>query len=93
MNIHWAVAKLAYFFHIVDVWDGPLIMQTTAHAMISYSDKIYNGLPTTFFVTQYMIKSIGNQIVSASLPPLEVSSGSFWFRILLFIKLLCCFKM
>ncbi len=72
MKIHWAVAKLAYFFHFVDLWDGPLIF---AHAMTSYSHKIYHRLPTTFFVTQYMIKSIGNQIVLASLLLLEVSSG------------------
>ncbi len=44
--------------------------------MMSYSDKIYDMLPTTFNVTQYMIKAIGNQIASASLPLLEVSSGS-----------------
>ncbi len=44
--------------------------------MTSYSDEIYDGLPATFFVTQYMIRVIGNQIASTSLPLLEVSSGS-----------------
>ncbi len=33
-----------------------------ACAMTSHSDKISDRLPTTFFVTQYMIKVIGNQI-------------------------------
>ncbi len=80
IKIHWTVAKLAYFFHFVDVWDGPLIMQATTCAMTSYSDEIYDRFPTTFFVTQYMIKSIGNQIVSESLPLLEVSSAlKFYF--------------
>ncbi len=36
--------------------------------------KNYDGLPTAFIVTQYMIKSIGNQIVSANLLLLGVSS-------------------
>ncbi len=44
--------------------------------MMPYSDDIYDGLPTTFIVTQYMIKLIVNQIVSANLPLFEVSSGS-----------------
>ncbi len=43
--------------------------------MTSYSDKICDGHHTTVFVTKFIIKSIGNQIVSASLPLLEVSSG------------------
>ncbi len=38
--------------------------------------QIYDGLPTTFLVTQYMIRVIGNQIASASLPLFVVSSGS-----------------
>ncbi len=50
----------------------PLIF---THSMTLYSDEIYGGHPTTFFVTQYMIKSIGNQMVSASLPLHEVSYG------------------
>ncbi len=41
-----------------------------------YSDGIYDGFPTTFFITQCMIRVIGNQIASASLPLLEVSFGS-----------------
>ncbi len=44
----------------------------------SYSDKIYDRLPTNFSVTQY-IRVIGNQIASASLPVLEVFSGSELF--------------
>ncbi len=43
--------------------------------MTSYSDE----LPTICFVTQYMIRVIGNQIASASLPLLEVSSGSEFY--------------
>ncbi len=43
--------------------------------MILRRRKNYDRLPTNFFITQYMIKSIGNQIISASLPVLEVSSG------------------
>ncbi len=43
--------------------------------MMSYSDK----LPTIFFVTQNMIRVIRSQIASASLPLLEVSSGSDFF--------------
>ncbi len=43
--------------------------------MTSHSDEINDGPPTTFFVTQYMVRVIGNQITSASLPLLEVSSS------------------
>ncbi len=55
--------------------------------MTSYSNKIYNGLPTTFFVTQYMIKSLENQIFSASLPLLEVSSGLEFYYLKNYIAL------
>ncbi len=72
MKIYWAVAKLSYFFYFVDDWDASL---NFARAMTSYSDEIDDWLPTTFYVTQYMILSIGNHIVSASLPLCEVSSG------------------
>ncbi len=72
MKIHWAVAKLVYFSYFVDVWDGPL---STTRALTTYSDNIYDRLPTTFIVIQHIIKVIGNQIASASLPLLEVSSG------------------
>ncbi len=41
--------------------------------------KYYEGLPTTFFVTLYMIRVAGNQIALASLPLLEVSSGSKFY--------------
>ncbi len=56
-----------------------LILQSTAHAMMSYSDEIYDGLPTTFIACQYLIKWIGNQIVSANLTLLEVSYGSEFY--------------
>ncbi len=41
--------------------------------------KHYDGLPATFIVTQYMIKSKGNQVVSANIPLLEVSSISKFY--------------
>ncbi len=47
--------------------------------MTSYSDESFDGLPTTFIVTQYMIKLIGNKIVSVNVPHLEVSSGSEFY--------------
>ncbi len=43
-------------------------------------DVVLDELPTIFFfVTQYIIIVIGNQISSASLPLLEVSSGSEFY--------------
>ncbi len=71
MKIHWAFAKLEYFFQFIDVWDSPLIL---THAMASFSGKIYDELLTAFFVTQYMIKLIWGQIALGSVPLLEVSS-------------------
>ncbi len=62
-------------------------MQTTAHAMTSYSDEIYDGQPTNIFVTQYMIKLIDSQIVSASIPLLEVSSGLEFYYLQTFLLL------
>ncbi len=67
-------AKL--LFHFVDDCDVPLIF---TGAMTSYSDEIYDRFPTTIFVTQYMIRVIGNQIAPASLPLLEVSSSSEFY--------------
>ncbi len=61
--------KAVIFFYFVDDWDILLIF---ARAMTSYADE----LPTIFFVTQNMIRVIGNQIASVSFPLLEVSSGS-----------------
>ncbi len=49
--------------------------------MASFLDEIYDRHPTTFFVTQNMIKLVGNQIVSASLPLLEVSPGLEFYYI------------
>ncbi len=43
--------------------------------MASYSDELL----TIFLVTQYMIRMIWNQIVSASLPLLEVSPDSEFY--------------
>ncbi len=43
--------------------------------MTSYASK----LPTIMLVTQYMIRVIGNQIALASLPLIEVSSGSEFY--------------
>ncbi len=64
MKIYCSVAKLTYFFHFVEVWYGP---SSTAHTMTSYSKNNYDGLPTTFIATRYMIKVTGNQIASAHL--------------------------
>ncbi len=56
--------------------------------MMSYSDKIYDGLPTTFFDTQYTIRVKGNQIAPASLSLLEVSSGSEFYCLKIIMLLL-----
>ncbi len=55
--------------------DHPSIVLIWGRTITSYSDE----LPTIFFITQYMIRIIGNQIASASLPLLEVFSGSEFY--------------
>ncbi len=67
-----------HIVHYVDVWDGLQSFQVP-HTAITYSNKIDDELPTTFTITQYVIKSKGNQIVSANLPLLEVSTVSKFY--------------
>ncbi len=82
MKIHWAVAKLPYFFYFVGDWDGPLIF---ARVMTSFSDEI-DRLPTTFLL-------LNNQINKdpVCLNKFTSTWSLLWFRIVLFKKLLCCF--
>ncbi len=43
MKINCAVAKLTYFFYLVDVLRlSPIIMHTTTCVMTSYSDEIFS---------------------------------------------------
>ncbi len=75
MKIHWAVAKLVIFFSLC--WWLRCSPNLHTHYDVIFRWHLWQApYSTTFFVTQYMIRVIGNQIASASLPLLEVSSGS-----------------
>ncbi len=61
MKIHCIVAKRSYFFN--------LLLKCSPNIRTRYDIIL-------LFVTQYMIRVIGNQITTASLQLVEISSGS-----------------